>query len=250
MASAQAFFRFYAELNDFIPSRKRNIKVHTFDFYGKNTVKDAIQSFNIPHTQVDLIIVNSKSVGFDYLLRPDDNVSVYPVFESLDITPLNRLRAKPLREPAFILDVHLGKLARMMRMAGFDILYRNDLEDDEIIEISVNKHRIILTRDIGILKHNAVTHGYWMHNTDPDKQFTEVLRRFDLKRDIKLFSRCLKCNGTLVEVSKEEVLERLPECVKNNFDEFWQCSSCGNVYWKGSHYDRMKEKIVELLNDI
>ncbi len=248
MASAQAFFRFYAELNDFIPSRKRSLKVHPFDFYGKNTVKDAIQSFNIPHTQVDLIIVNSRSVGFDYLLRPGDNVSVYPVFESIDITPLNRLRAKPLRNPAFILDVHLGKLARLMRMAGFDTLYQNDFEDPEIIDISVKEHRIILTRDIGILKHNLVTHGYWIHNTNPEKQFVEVIRRFDLKREVKTFTRCLKCNGLLREVSKEEVIDQLPECVKKNFNEFWQCSSCKNVYWKGSHYDRMKEKVVYLLN--
>ena len=247
MTTAQAYFRFYAELNDFFPARKRGEKIHAFNFYGKNTVKDAIQSFNIPHTQVDLIVVNQISVGFDYMLQPEDNVSVYPVFESVDITPLTRLRSKPLRNPAFILDVHLGKLARMMWMAGFDTLYQNDFEDPEIIEISVKQHRTILTRDIGILKHNLVTHGYWIHNTNSEKQFVEVVRRFDLKRDVNLFSRCLKCNGLLKEVPKEDVFNRLPECVKTHFDEFWQCSSCGNVYWKGSHYDRMKEKITELL---
>ena len=247
MTTAQAYFRFYAELNDFFPARKRDEKIHAFNFYGKNTVKDAIQSFNIPHTQVDLIVVNQISVGFDYMLQPEDNVSVYPVFESVDITPLTRLRSKPLRNPAFILDVHLGKLARMMRMAGFDTLYQNDFEDPEIIEISVKQHRTILTRDIGILKHNLVTHGYWIHNTNSEKQFVEVVRRFDLKREVNLFSRCLKCNGLLKEVPKEDVFSRLPECVKTHFDEFWQCSSCGNVYWKGSHYDRMKEKIEKLL---
>ena len=248
MSRSHAYFRFYAGLNDFFPSRKRALKEHIFNFYGKNTVKDAIQSFNIPHTQVDLIIVNGVSVGFDHMLKAGDRVSVYPVFETIDISPLTRLRPKPLREPAFILDVHLGKLARLMRMAGFDTLYRNDLEDDEIIEISVREHRIILTRDIGILKHNLVTHGHWMHNTNPEKQFKEVVHRFDLKGDVNTFTRCLKCNGTLKEVPKNVVYDKLPECVKKHFDEFWQCSSCGNVYWKGSHYDRMKEKIDDLLD--
>jgi len=124
MSESQAFFRFYAELNDLLPSRKRKELEHEFSFFGKNTVKDAIESFNIPHTQVDLIVVNQVSVGFDYLLNPGDRVSVYPVFETLDISPVTRLRPKPLRHPAFILDVHLGKLARLMRMAGFDTLYR------------------------------------------------------------------------------------------------------------------------------
>jgi len=247
MSLSHAYFRFYAELNDFFPSRKRGRKIHKFDFYGKNTVKDAIQSFNVPHTEVDLIIVDGNSVGFDYMLQPEDSVSVYPVFESIDISPLLRLRPKPLRQPAFVLDVHLGKLARLMRMAGFDTLYRNDLDDPEIIDISVKEHRTILTRDIGILKHNLVTHGYWMHNTDPEKQFQEVIGRFDLKGETDTFSRCLKCNGLLVEVPKDEVYDKLPECVKEHFNEFWQCTSCGNVYWKGSHYDRMKEKISKLL---
>ena len=247
MSLSRAYFRFYAELNDFFPKRERDIKVRAFDFYGKNTVKDAIQSFNIPHTEVDLIIVDSTSVDFDYLLKADDIISVYPVFETIDISPLIRLRAKPLRKPAFVLDVHLGKLARLMRMAGFDTLYRNDLDDPEIMEISMKENRTILTRDIGILKHNQVTHGYWMHNTDPEKQFQEVIHRFDLQGKVHTFTRCLKCNGTLKEVSKDAVLEKLPECVKIHFDEFWQCSSCGNVYWKGSHYDRMKGKIEKLL---
>jgi uncharacterized protein with PIN domain len=246
MTAGFAYFRFYAELNDMLSSVKRKELVHKFDFYGKNTVKDAIQSFNIPHTQVDLIIVNGKSVAFDYYLRPGDNVSVYPVFESIDISPVTRLRPGPLRHPAFILDVHLGKLARMMRMAGFDTLYRNDFDDDEIMEISLKENRTILTRDIGILKHNTVTHGYWLNNTNPDKQFTEILNRFDLKGKINMFSRCLRCNGMLEPVEKEKIVDMLPECVKKNFNEFWQCDSCGKVYWKGSHYDRMKEKLIKL----
>ena len=248
MSESQAFFRFYAELNDLLPSRKRKELEHEFSFFGKNTVKDAIESFNIPHTQVDLIVVNQVSVGFDYLLNPGDRVSVYPVFETLDISPVTRLRPKPLRHPAFILDVHLGKLARLMRMAGFDTLYRNDYDDPQIIRIAKEEKRTILTRDIGILKHNMVTHGYWMHNTDPEKQFKEVVRRFDLEKEVNMFSRCLRCNGLLEPVDKKKVIDTLPECVKKTFTEFWQCSSCGNVYWQGSHYDRMKDKIDKLLH--
>ena len=148
-----ANFRFYEELNDFLPENKRKIE-YSYAFYGTPAVKDAIEAEGVPHTEVDLILVNGKSVGFDYLLQHSDRVSVYPVFETLDISPVIRLREKPLRESKFILDVHLGKLTKLLRRLGFDSNYRNDYSDPEIVNISLKEKRIILTRDRGILKIN------------------------------------------------------------------------------------------------
>ena len=247
MAQGEAILRFYAELNDLLPARRRREKEHLFPFFGRNTVKDAIEAYDIPHTQVDLILVNGHPVTFDYLLQPGDRVAVYPVFESMDITRVTPLRPQPLRHTAFILDVHLGKLARLLRTAGLDTLYRNDYHDEEIIRIALDEHRIILTRDKGILKHRVVTHGHWLHATDPPQQFVEVLRRFDLYDRLEPFSRCTWCNAPLVPVEKKEIEHLLEEKTRENYTAFMQCPVCHRIYWQGCHYEKMKKRLDELI---
>ena len=200
----------------------------------------------MPHTAVDVLLVNGNSVCFGYRLRPGDRVAVYPVFESFDVTPLIRLRAEPLRKPAFILDVHLGKLARRLRMLGFDSLYRNDYDDPEIIRIALREERIILTRDRGILKNSLVTHGYWVRAQEAEEQTREILARFDLAILIKPFERCISCNGLLEDVPKEKILDRLPPRTKAAFNDFRRCSNCGKIYWPGSHYQAMNKMIQEM----
>jgi len=240
--SFTATFRFYAELNDFLPEGKRLQRL-PYTFSGKPSVKDAIEAQGIPHTEVDLIVVEGESIGFDYHLRDGDEVAVYPVFESLDITPIVKLREKPLREPRFILDVHLGKLARHMRLLGFDTLYRNDYADPEIVELSVSERRAVLTRDRRLLRARVITHGYWLRSTDAEEQLAEVIRRFDLKRLISPFSRCLACNGSMEPVKKEEILDLLEPKTKLYFDEFYRCAECGKIYWRGSHSGQL-DKVV------
>ncbi|MCP4752242.1 MAG: Mut7-C ubiquitin/RNAse domain-containing protein [Proteobacteria bacterium] len=238
----QAQFRFYEELNDFLPADKRKT---TFfhPFFGTPSIKDVVESIGVPHTEVDLILINGDSVGFDYRLQPGDRVSVYPVFESLDISPLTHLRKEPWRNSRFILDVHLGKTAKILRMLGFDTLYRNDYHDREIADMAIDENRIILTRDKGLLKIKEVTRGYWLRSVKPDEQIHEILNRFDLFSQIKPFHRCLICNGRVKEVEKEKIADQLQEKTKRYFDEFYICAGCGRVYWKGSHYDNMEAYI-------
>lgn len=245
MEPHSAEFRFYAELNYFLPKDKQKRSV-VYRFNGNPSVKDAIESLGVPHTEVDLIIANGASVGFDYHLQPGDRIAIYPMFESLDISAMAHVRRSPLRKTAFVLDVHLGKLARLLRMLGFDTLYRNDYDDPEIVDISLNQHRIILTRDRGILKRKAVTHGYYVKSNSPKEQLREVIRRFDLADQINPFHRCIACNGLLTPVNKEDVLSELPPKTSIYFEEFHQCKSCGKIYWKGSHYQRMKKFIGKL----
>lgn len=242
-----AEFRFYEELNDFLPPEKRK-RSFRYSFRGTPSVKDAIEALGVPHTEVDLILVNGESVGFDYLLKGGERVAVYPAFESLDISSLTRLRPQPLRRPRFVLDVHLGKLARLLRMLGFDTLYRNDYSDPEIIYISLREKRIILTRDRALLKHRAITHGYWVRSTHPREQLQEVLHRFDLFSRIRPFHRCMVCNGLIEEVSKSEVLDQLEPKTRRYYDEFYRCTGCGKIYWKGSHYTGMVEYIGKYLS--
>lgn len=245
MSEKKVWFRFYEELNDFLPKNRKKVRFQ-IECEQKQSVKDAIESLGIPHTEIDLILVNGQSVSFDYHILPDDNISVYPVFESLDISRVTRLRNKPLRIPSFILDVHLGKLAKYLRMTGFDTLYENRLDDNEIVEIAIREKRIILTRDIGLLKHKVVTHGYWIRSQKPVEQFTETARRFDLFSKFKPFCRCTVCNGLVKKTNKQSVIHQLKPRTKIYFNEFFKCSSCGKVYWKGSHFERMQKLIFEL----
>ncbi len=200
----------------------------------------------MPHTEVDLVLVNGESSDFSRLVRNGDRVSVYPVFESLDITPVLRLRPQPLREPKFVLDVHLGMLAGYLRMLGFDTLYANRASDPELVKISAQQGRILLTRDRGVLKHSVVTRGYWLRETDSRRQAEEVVRRFDLARSLRPFTICMVCNGLLTTVSKAEVERQVPQRTLEWCSEFQQCPGCGRVYWEGSHYRRMRLWIEQL----
>lgn len=246
MRKHQCYFRFYEELNDFLPPEQRK-KSFEYCFAGSPSVKDAIEALGVPHTEVDLILVNGQSENFSYQLQPNDQISVYPVFESLDITPIIRLRPHPLRESKFVVDVHLGKLARLLRMLGLNAAYRNDLTDTEIIRMSLAENRIILTRDVGILKHSQVSHGYFIRSALPEAQLQAVLDRFDLYAQIQPFQRCLECNGSIEAVAKSEVLGKVPPRIEQEFDKFHRCQNCRKIYWPGSHYQRMQEKIDRIL---
>ena len=241
-----AHFRFYEELNDFLPAEKKKIRF-PYEFQGKPSVKDAIEALGVPHTEVDLILVNGVSVSFSYHLIDNDTISVYPVFESLDISPLIHLREKPLRDLKFILDVHLGKLATYLRMLGFDTLYENSYDDLTIVRLSNEQKRIILTRGTGLLKMKAVTHGYRIRSENPDEQVVEVLQRFDARSSIKPLCRCLVCNSLIKKIAKDEIIHLLEEKTKRYYDEFYQCNSCQKIYWKGSHCLRMKQFVDSVL---
>lgn len=247
MAIKTAFLRFYEELNNFLPQDKRK-KTIEYSFYIPCSIKDAIESQGIPHTEVDLIIKEGESIDFSYLLKDKDRIAIYPKFESLDISKLNRIRSEPLRSIKFILDVHLGKLTRYLRLCGFDSLYENNLEDTTIINIAKDENRIILTRDKGILKNSKVTHGYWLRSDNPEEQLKEVVQRFDLENKISLFTRCTVCNGKIRKVNKKSIEKDLLAGTKSFYKEFYQCSNCNKIYWKGSHYTNMKEKIQKILD--
>lgn len=244
-----AFLRFYEELNDFLPKEKKKTSF-SCTFSGNPSVKDLIESLGIPHVEVDLILVNGKPVTFSYKVNDEDIISVYPVFESLDITGVTHLRQKPLRNVKFILDEHLGKLARYLRLCGFDTLISKEFTDNEIVRISVSEKRIILTRDKQLLKNRLVTHGCWIRSVHTDEQIIDVFRRFDLKNMVRPFSRCLECNSLLIDVSKDDIQERLLPGTRKYFENFRKCPGCDRIYWEGSHFQRMKTYIDQMINSV
>lgn len=240
----RAYFRFYDDLTDFLPYARRG-GAFTHEFEGRVSIKDMIESLGVPHTEVDLILVNGESVDFTYLVADGDRISVYPIFETLDITPVSRVRPAPLDEYRFVLDVHLGKLAAYLRLLGFDALLPDDHDDANLARIARDEGRILLTRDRGLLKRSMVTYGYCPRSTDSRQQLVEVLRRFDLFGKIDPFQRCLRCNGRLEPVDKDAVADRLPPRTREHYDEFRQCRSCGQVYWQGAHYERLRRFVEE-----
>jgi uncharacterized protein len=244
----KVYLRFYEELNDFLPEEKRK-KRFAHQFIDRTSVKDLIESLGVPHTEVDMILVNGKSVNFKYLINDEDDISVYPVFESFNITEVQHLRPKPLRKPKFVSDVHLGRLTKYLRMMGLDVLYNNNFDDDEIVRISLKEKRAILTKDRGILKRSEVSHGYWVRSTKVEEQVKEILERFDLQKEIKEFSRCIECNKPLKPVKKELIISQLPPKVAQSQNKFMRCPSCKKIYWKGSHYQRMFSFIKRLRSE-
>jgi uncharacterized protein with PIN domain len=237
--------RVYAELNDFLPAEVRG-KAMSRPFRPHQTVKDVIEAAGIPHTEVDLVLVNGEPVGFSHRPTMGDRITVYPMFETLDIGPVNRLRPQPLRDVRFVVDVHLGRLARLLRLLGFDARWSNDLDDETLSAIGESEHRIVLTRDRDLLKRRRVTHGLFMHAERPIEQATEVLQRLDLANRLAPFTRCLPCGGELAPVDKADVLDRLEPLTRRHFDDFHRCCACGHVYWRGSHHARLAQVVEEV----
>jgi uncharacterized protein with PIN domain len=234
-----AELRFYEELNDFLPEERRK-RAFAIEIDRARSVKDAIESAGVPHTEVDLILVDGRSVDFSALLRGGERVAVYPVFERLDVSPLVHLRPRPLREPRFVADGHLGRLARHLRMAGFDTLWADHWDGDEIVALAAAQKRTILTRDRGMLRRREVDRGYFVRATQSEEQLAEVVRSFQLESSLAPFTRCRECNVVLEEVPHEAVLDQVPEGVRELYERYKRCPGCERVYWEGTHFARMK----------
>ncbi|HSO07515.1 MAG TPA: Mut7-C RNAse domain-containing protein [Pelomicrobium sp.] len=236
---AVAHFRFYEELNDFLAPERRK---REFDYACARaaTVKNAIEALGVPHTEVEVILVNGESVDFSRILRDGDRVSVYPTFEAFDVRPLLKVRDEPLRRPRFIADAHLGGLARLLRMLGFDTLFDNGFHDDDIRRRARADGRIVLSRDKELLKTREITHGCFVHALKPQEQLREIVERLQLGAEARPLTLCLHCNRPLRPIAKAEVADRLPPKVAELHQRFSTCDGCGRVFWEGSHWARMR----------
>jgi uncharacterized protein len=237
-----ATFRFYEELNDFLaPERRR--REFTVPCARAATTKHMIEALGVPHTEVELILLNGVSVGFGTLLREGDRVAVYPKFETFDITPLLRVREQPLRDTRFVADTHLGSLARLLRMMGFDTLHENGFADDEIERIAAAQGRIVLTRDRDLLKRRSITHGCYVRALRSQQQLREIFERLDLARSARPFTLCPVCNTTLHAVARAQVEHMLPPHVRELYQRFSTCEVCARVFWEGDHWQRVRAMV-------
>lgn len=242
-----AYLHFHAALKDFISPVRQNLTiVRAVD--RKASIKDVIESCNVPHTEIDLIIVNGISVDFDYIVQNSDKIHVYPDCSTAVHEPGRPLRhlSPPMpAPPRFIVDANLGRLARYMRLLGFDCLYRNDFDDQSIAEISCKTQRIVLTRDRKLLKRRIITYGYFVRTDIPKAQVRETLNRFNLYASLAPLIRCTICNEKLINTEKTAVAHRLKPLTRQYYDKFLICSGCNRIYWQGSHSMRIERLFEE-----
>lgn len=240
----QVAFRFYEELNDYLPENMRKGWIESAVYKG-TTVGEKIQSYGLPLEEVDLVLVNQQSRGFDYPLKDGDRVSVYPQFELLNVSEITQVREKALRHPTFICDVHLGKLCKYLRMLGWDTHYSNQYTPEDIIELAKEENRIILSRNVLFTRQKEVKHFWWVRSADPLEQVKDLITRLDLSGQAAPLTRCLNCNGLLEPIEKHKIAHRLQPDTTQYYNEFFHCITCDQVYWKGSHYQNML-KFIDL----
>ncbi|WP_417349292.1 Mut7-C RNAse domain-containing protein [Ferrimonas sp.] len=236
--------RCYRELNDFLPvaSRERRFQ---FRFSGQASLKSVLEGAGVPQAEIDLVLVGGHPAALDHPITGGERLEAFPLLESPALDSFTPLRPRPLPD-TFILDVNLGRLARLLRLSGLDCLYRRDLDDGEIVHLAGEQGRGILTRDKGILHRSAVIHGYWVRSTDPERQLIEVIHHFGLERRLRFFSRCIRCNGLLHTISRDDVRDRVPTGAWREHRHFFVCDGCGQVYWRGSHYRSMTQTLTRL----
>ena len=239
--------QFLGELNDFLPQHKNNV-MFDYKFKDQPSIKHIIEAIGIPHPEVGDVLMNSCPQELTYKVRDMDEIIVNPKFYSYN--KCNKSSNSPESDalPKFVLDNHLGKLAVYLRMVGMDALYQNDYYDQLLAEISNQEQRILLTRDLELLKRKIVKEGYWIRSLNPVIQIEEVLIRYDLIDKIRPFQRCLLCNHPLKPVDKNSVIDQLEPLTRKYYNEFSKCPGCSKVYWKGSHFDRMKEFVEQIKN--
>jgi uncharacterized protein len=228
-----AYFLFQGRLNDFLPRDQRE-QVIDVRFRERQSVKHLAESLGVPHPEIGRVQVNDREEPLSVITQDQDRVEIQPIPDGY------------AGEPRFVIDNHLGRLAAYLRMLGFDCHYQNDIDDIQLADIAGREQRILLTRDRRLLMRKSVVDGYCLRSLNSLEQLTEVVRRFDLAQRVIPFHRCLRCNHILEPVSKAEVLDRLEPLTKQYFDEFHICRACGQIYWKGSHYDKMQTLVENI----
>ncbi|MEJ2658004.1 MAG: Mut7-C RNAse domain-containing protein [Desulfobacterales bacterium] len=222
---AKVTYRFYEELNDYLPQHIKKVDVEA-KFIGKRAIKETIEDFGVPPAQVDLVLVNGEPVDFGYILKDGDRVSVYPVFERLNIRHVSLLRRFPLRQIRFIADVDKKDIVQPMRVLGFDMIFSSSYDTLHLIDISKKQKRIILTTRKELLKSKFVTHAVKIGSGTIMEQIKKVIDDLDIKDRIKPFSRCVRCNNPLENRQTIKILDNISPETKHILEKYLLCKSC------------------------
>jgi uncharacterized protein with PIN domain len=233
-----ASFRFEGELERFLPRARRGFAL-LHEYARAATLKQAIESLGVPHTEVGRLMVNGEGATLARTVRENDSVVAFP----------HEPGRGPFEAPlSFIADAHMGGLARMLRMLGFDTIYDNTLQDAAIVECAASERRVVLTRDRELLKCRDVLRGCYVHALKPEAQLREVAQRYPIAAHMHPFTLCLHCNLPLEPAAMHVVCERVPEPIRSQYDRFMHCPGCDRVFWEGSHWDRMRSVLAATLD--
>jgi uncharacterized protein with PIN domain len=235
--------RFRGDLDIFLGSKAGHAVIER-RLSEKTSIKDVIESCGVPHPEVDLILVDEQTVGFDHTLARDARVEVFPVENRSTFPTEKRLQAIGISR--FVADGHLGSLTRNLRLLGFDVAYNQNADDRQLLEVMARENRALLTRDRRLLMHTIVQHGYCPRSQNADEQTIEVIRRFNLLELIASFTRCVRCNAPLEEAAKAEIIDKLEPLTKVYYDQFRRCPGCTQIYWSGSHFPKLQKRIEEI----
>ena len=239
--------RAYGELADLLagggPERaaERPLEPH-------QTVKDVVEAAGIPHTELDLVVVDGETVPLSHRPSPGDRLAVYPTLHRL--APPGRLQPPPTGEVRFVADVHLGGLARLLRLLGFDVRAPDDVDDEAIVALAAEEGLIVLTRDRGLLKRRRVARGVFVRSDDPETQAIDVVRHLELADRIRPLTRCLRCGGLLGPAAKVDVLDQLEPLTRRHHHVFRRCARCGRAYWAGSHQPHLERRVARLVEQL
>lgn len=233
----------HGDLDFFLRSRTRGKTVER-GLIEKTSVKDVIESCGVPHPEVDLIVVNGEPVDFGYGLTGDAEIEIYPPGIQYLQYRQKRLQADTME--GFVADGHLGKLTRNFRLLGFDVAYDPRADDRQLLDVMDSENRALLTRDRRLLMHAVVRTGYCPRSQDPDEQTVEVIRRFNLPGRISPFTRCLRCNAPLQEITKANIIEELEPLTRIYYEQFRRCTGCGQIYWPGSHFLKLQKRLEKI----
>ena len=239
---------FWGNLKELLRPQFRGLNSIVYELTRQASVKDIVEALGVPHTEVGRLTVAGREISFSSPGANNDTLDVYPLRPPVDVSTPTLLRPEPLDGITFAVDMNVGKLATLLRMAGFDTFYSNDISDPDLIEVAVREKRILLSKDTDLLKRKEIVFGYLVREIHPEKQLAEIVHLFGIKEQIKPLRRCLRCNGLLQPVDKQQIIGQLEPLTKKYYDSFRQCQGCRKIYWPGSHRDKML-KVLERYGD-
>ncbi len=240
--------KFHGDLPTLLRRPWRDRRKITRPFARRASVKDVVESFGLPHTEVGRLLVNGQEADFSFQVLDGLVIEVFPVTAPWHVFRPGLLRPEPLTAITFVVDVNVGKLARLLRMVGFDTAYDQGWNDEGLAVVAERERRILLSKDRGLLSRKRVEFGRYVRAEEPREQLREVVGLLGLGESLAPFSRCMACNGVLRPVAKGDIIDRLQPLTRKYYTTFSICPDCRRIYWPGSHLEKMEKDFLDRLH--
>lgn len=234
------------DLAELTASQRRKPRPLVLELTRHSSVKDFLEAQGVPHTEINRLTINGAEVDFSAIVADNDRIEAFGPPVPVDLTLATRLRPQPLASLRFATDANVGRLAGLLRLAGFNTFYDRDLPDRDLAALVARERRLLLTRDLGLLKRKSVEFGRLIRAALPYEQLREIVELYGLAGSIRPLSRCLHCNKLLQPVAKKEIIDRLEPLTKKYYDDFKLCPGCNRIYWAGSHQQRILSNLENL----